>query len=644
MLEERKCPLCGALYSPPTQYCHRDGKALEITSTLIGRVLHGKYRIEDWLGGGGMATVYRATHLKMGEEVAVKVLNPSLVGKERIVDRFRNEARAALRINHPNAIKVTDFDVTDDNLFYIVMEIVHGRLLREMIGEKIFDYRRTVKLLYQACEAIYAAHQQGIIHRDLKPDNIIVQNREGNESVKVLDFGIARLREPENQDASQSVKTKPGTLIGTWQYMSPEQARGEELGPASDVYSLGVIGYEMLCGRTPFIPTSDGLEYIRKIQIGTPPLLRAIEPSVPVSIERVIMRALDKSPDRRQSSALALAQELRKAVKEADGRPTDPSKSTSTVIEERQGESDTLLESSDEFSLDAENQLPTLVLNRPRRPWILIATLAAAALGMALYLILAGKIWRSNQTVVAPPPSSISDENGEMMLIRGGNFKMGRNDGEQDESPEHEVDVKDFYLDKYEVTNQQYKKFVDATGHRAPAHWVDDSYPPAGALLPVTHVTWSDAVAYANWAKKRLPTEKEWEYAARGGKRELLYPWGNVWNEGYANTRRDGSSIAPVGSFEKDVSPFGVFDLAGNVSEWVQDHSLRYLTNQPFYPKCSECRVYRGGNFIESKVTNTYRWSFLPEIPADAGGEKEFRESVFPKVGFRCARDVSATR
>src|SRR5262245_56024378 len=174
MLEERKCPRCGGMFSPPIQYCNRDGRLLAVSRTLIGRVLHDKYKLDDWLGGGGMATVYRATHLKMGEEVAVKVLNPEMVGRERIVDRFRNEARAAIRVNHPNAIKVTDFDVTEDNLYYLVMEIVKGRLLGEMISKEKFDYRRVVKLIAQACHAIDAAHRQGIIHRDLKPNNIIV--------------------------------------------------------------------------------------------------------------------------------------------------------------------------------------------------------------------------------------------------------------------------------------------------------------------------------------------------------------------------------------------------------------------------------------------------------------------------------------
>src|SRR5262249_14249827 len=158
--------------------------------------LHGKYKIEDWLGGGGMANVYRATHLKMGEEVAVKVLNPDLVDIKRLADRFPQEGRAGIRRHHQKPIKVTGFGFTYDNLHYLVMEIVKGHLLRDLIDEQAFNYRRAVKILSQACEAIDAAHKQGIIHRDLKPDNIIVQDVGGAETVKVLDFGIARLRDP----------------------------------------------------------------------------------------------------------------------------------------------------------------------------------------------------------------------------------------------------------------------------------------------------------------------------------------------------------------------------------------------------------------------------------------------------------------
>jgi formylglycine-generating enzyme required for sulfatase activity len=259
---------------------------------------------------------------------------------------------------------------------------------------------------------------------------------------------------------------------------------------------------------------------------------------------------------------------------------------------------------------------------KARGSLILIAAIALLALaGIIAYFSL-----KPSQTVSETKPPTPPEG---MVFIPGGKFTMGRNDGEPDEGPAHEVEIKPFFLDAQEVTNQDYKKFVDATGHAAPKHW-KGSYVPDEARYPVTHVTWEDAMAYAKWANKRLPTEAEWEYAARGGGKGYLYPWGNQWQPGYANVDRKGlAKPAPVRSFERDVSQFGVFDMAGNVSEWVQDfYSQRYGASPD-----QRLRVYRGGNFLDApeKSTNTYRWSDFPiDIP----------DEQMPRVGFRCAKDV----
>jgi formylglycine-generating enzyme required for sulfatase activity len=206
---------------------------------------------------------------------------------------------------------------------------------------------------------------------------------------------------------------------------------------------------------------------------------------------------------------------------------------------------------------------------------------------------------------------------------------MGRNDGESDEAPAHEVEVKEFFLDKYEVTNQDFKKFVDATGHSTPKHWINDkSYAPNEAAYPVRYVTWEDAVAYARWSNKRLPTEEEWEYAARGGSKGFLYPWGNEKQEGYANVDlRDKFEPAPVGIFVRDVSPFGIYDMAGNVSEWVQNHYTEKYGAKPDV----NFRVYRGGNSLDDPKQNTYRWY---DHPRDILDKNKLR------IGFRCAKDI----
>jgi serine/threonine-protein kinase len=213
---------------------------------------------------------------------------------------------------------------------------------------------------------------------------------------------------------------------------------------------------------------------------------------------------------------------------------------------------------------------------------------------------------------------------------------MGRQDGEADERPVRELEIKPFYIDKFEVTNQQYKRFVDATGRPAPKNWENGSFAPDEARLPVTHVTWQDAADYAKWANKRLPKEEEWEYVARGGK-GYLYPWGNQWQDEVANVnRRESQKPAPVHSFEKDQSLFGVYDLAGNVSEWVED----FYSESYGAPPNKNLKVYRGGNFYDRPKTSTFRWSDYPTPPADAEERQKYNSGTLSKVGFRCAKDV----
>ena len=210
---------------------------------------------------------------------------------------------------------------------------------------------------------------------------------------------------------------------------------------------------------------------------------------------------------------------------------------------------------------------------------------------------------------------------------------MGRNDKEAEERPAHEVRVDDFYVDKTEVTNQQYKKFIDATGYAAPYYWKAGTFLPGESLLPVVGVTWHDASAFSKWAGKRLLREAEWEYIARNGGKTMTYPWGEVWLKDAANVSNESEQRFSVNSFEKDIS-LGVYDLVGNVSEWVEDFYSPYDKSSNY--QAGSFKIYRGGNFQDGvqAARATKRWFVEPDVPQNRA------EYVFHKVGFRCAKSA----
>jgi serine/threonine protein kinase len=270
---------------------------------LIGRTLDEKYRLVERLGTGGMGTVYRATHLLIDRPVAIKVLNPRFVEDEEAQARFRREARAAGRLQHSNAVAVTDFGSTSDGFVYIVMELLEGRTLRDLLArEAPLDTARAVSIMLQTAAAVAAAHEAGIIHRDLKPANIfIVQRKDAPPFVKVLDFGIAKLADSLDDDDPKTL-TAVGVMIGTPKYMSPEQCDGGPLTPASDVYSLGIILYEMLTGTTPFTGTSP-LAIALKHSREEPRPPREWVVTIPPAIEALVLGALEKNPEDRPQNA-----------------------------------------------------------------------------------------------------------------------------------------------------------------------------------------------------------------------------------------------------------------------------------------------------------------------------------------------------
>jgi serine/threonine-protein kinase len=315
------CPTCGQDFADEVRVCPEDGALLQADATvamnnpadpLIGTTLDEKYRLDERLGTGGMGTVYRATHLLIDRPVAVKVLNPRYVEDEAAQTRFRREARAAGRLQHANAVTVTDFGSTSSGLVYIVMELLEGRTLRDVLArEAPLDVARAVSIMLQISSAVAAAHNAGVIHRDLKPANIfVVQRKDAPPFIKVLDFGIAKLAAEvlEDDDDPQTL-TQVGAMIGTPRYMSPEQCDGATLTPAADVYSLGIILYEMLTGTTPFNGTSP-LAIAIKHSSQPPRNLREFVSTIPPALEQVVLHALEKKAEDRPKDAEAFRQEL----------------------------------------------------------------------------------------------------------------------------------------------------------------------------------------------------------------------------------------------------------------------------------------------------------------------------------------------
>jgi serine/threonine-protein kinase len=321
-----KCPQCGREFSSEVEVCPDDGSTPRADATvstdahplspptpdpLAGVVLDDKYRLDERLGEGGMGAVYRATHLLIERPVAVKVLSPRLITDDSARERFRREARAAGRLQHTNAVAVTDFGETRDGLVYLVMELLEGMPLREVLArEAPLDPARAVSLMMQISAAVEAAHEAGIIHRDLKPGNIfLVQRPDSPHIVKVLDFGIAKLAGEGGEFNLVDTLTGTGVMIGTPRYMSPEQCDGALLTPASDVYSLGVILYEMLTGQTPFTGATP-LSLALKHSSESPRPPRELVAAIPPALEGVVLHALEKKPEERAGDAGEFRREL----------------------------------------------------------------------------------------------------------------------------------------------------------------------------------------------------------------------------------------------------------------------------------------------------------------------------------------------
>ncbi len=309
------CQQCGATGEPDDRFCSRCGAARKGSAgapadPLLGRTVGGAYTLQELIGVGGMGRVYRAEQMALGRTVAVKVIHPHLLGDDRIVARFYNEARAASRLNHPNSVSIIDFGRTDDGILYLAMEYLDGKDLALVAHEEgPLSLTRVCRLLDGVLGALGEAHALGVVHRDLKPENIILKSlRTGGDLVKVVDFGLATIVSGEGRTAV----TTAGMVCGTPDYMSPEQGRGDEVDGRGDVYALGVVLFELLTDRLPFEDETPTRVVLRHISDPVPdPAEVAPHRNIPADLGAVVLRAMAKRPEERFQTAEEMQAALR---------------------------------------------------------------------------------------------------------------------------------------------------------------------------------------------------------------------------------------------------------------------------------------------------------------------------------------------
>ena len=358
-------------------------------SVLVGRILQDRYRIDVVLGEGGMGAVYQAEHLLMHKRVAIKVLHPELTRVPEVVARFEREAMAAAHIDHPNVAAATDFGKLSDGSFFLVLEFVEGRSLREAIAEGPLEPGRAAAITKQVLAGLQRAHALGIVHRDLKPENIMLVPREGSgEVIKILDFGIAKVPMGDLMAANEGPKrealTQLGMVYGTPEYMAPEQALGEEIDARADLYALGVVLFEMLTGRRPFdAPTK--VQILGLVVSQPVPKLRALYEGCTASpsLEAFVRKLLEKTPQGRFADARSALEALDAVSLVASPEPVPVAAPTA-------------------------EQDPRKAAAQERPPLASRLTLAAAIAGVVVAaLVLVGVLSKRQPDEKQPPPGGL---------------------------------------------------------------------------------------------------------------------------------------------------------------------------------------------------------------------------------------------
>jgi serine/threonine-protein kinase len=384
--EVKICPTCNTEYPVSERFCPRDGTALRGQNPegdLVGTVIADRYHVMKKLGEGGMGTVYLAEHVKMGRKSALKVMNPGMSKDADAIARFNREASNASRLSHPNICAIYDFGETPDGLIYLAMEFIEGESLTAIIEKTgALPPARAASILHQAADGLQVAHDSGIVHRDLKPDNIMIaKGRDGSDVVKVVDFGIAKAHTSDAQKV-----TKTGLVVGTPEYMSPEQLAGDKLDGRSDIYSLALVGFNMLTGTLPFVSQSAQEAMIMRLT-DNPRSLRDVMPDVhwPDQLLDVMNRALARDATQRYQKASDFGREFSMAI------DTMPSKKLTEARTQQVG------------AMRATPNAPTQAIPQTR-----LAPSSPEKPGPA----------------VEPAPTPVATKNGKGMMIGGGAFAV----------------------------------------------------------------------------------------------------------------------------------------------------------------------------------------------------------------------------
>jgi len=613
---------------------------------IPGAVLQGRYRIIRQIGGGGQALVYLAEDTNLGDLRAIKELTPdpnaSPQERQAAYDQFQREARVLARLNHPNLARVWDHFRIGDNA-YLIMDYIEGQTLQEILDQTagLLPEAAVLRWAGQLCDVLDYLHKQHppIIFRDLKPANVMLDR---SDTVKLIDFGIVRFFKPG--------KTTDTLRMGTMGYAPPEQYEGRgQTDARSDIYSLGATLHHLLTKRDPTQHPPFSFN-------SAPP--RSLNPAVSPHVEAAITKALAYDRVDRFQSAPEMKRALMGAVSTPPPTVTIPRPVAKRRIELRWP----LLGLAALFVVvvwflagrEEPGPRPTPTV---ARTVVLATNTATPAPGLTASPTAPPTLTPEPPTPTKPQPTAVPgreqvwEKDGSVMVhVPAGEFLMGSKeddpDAYADEHPQHTVYVSEFWIDKAEVTNAQYRNCVEAGACRAPTtcDWGEPTYSDSSKTdHPVVCVSWQDAKAYCEWAGKQLPTEAEWEKAARGtdGRK---YPWGDDFDGSKVNfcdvnceyNHRDSGAddgyqrTAPVESYPEGASPYGALDMAGNVWEWCQDwYSANYYASSPQHdpqgPGSGSSRVVRGGS-----------WSRLERLVRAADRDGDVPVSRYYVLGFRC--------